>query len=108
MAWVDRRITTAQLARHWVLVCLANLAGALGTAALMHWSGALLLGKRWRWGTCRCGSGPSQPCCRGACSCSRIAGSADGHSRIEKPLEATTSRPKVQNRPISFPTTPAT
>jgi len=59
MAWVDRRITTAQLARHWVLVCLANLAGALGTAVLMHWSGALLLGKRWRWGTCRCGSGPS-------------------------------------------------
>jgi formate transporter len=44
MAWADRRITTAQLARNWVLVCLANLAGALGTALLMHWSGALLLG----------------------------------------------------------------
>jgi formate/nitrite transporter len=44
MAWADRKITTRQLARNWALVYLANFAGALGTALLVHWSGALALG----------------------------------------------------------------
>jgi formate/nitrite transporter len=44
MAWADRKITTAQLARNWALVYAANLAGALGTALMMLWSGALGLG----------------------------------------------------------------
>ena len=44
MAWAERRITTAQLARNWSLVYLANLAGALGTVLMAHWSGMLALG----------------------------------------------------------------
>jgi formate/nitrite transporter len=44
MAWAGRRITTAQLARNWTVVYLANFAGALGTALLMRWSGTLQLG----------------------------------------------------------------
>lgn len=44
MAWADRRISSAQLARNWALVYLANLAGAIGSALLMHWSGALSMG----------------------------------------------------------------
>jgi formate transporter len=44
MAWADRKITTAQLARNWTLVYVANLVGALGTALMMLWSGALGLG----------------------------------------------------------------
>ena len=44
MAWADRKITTVQLARNWTLVYLANLAGAVGSALLVHWSGTLGLG----------------------------------------------------------------
>jgi formate/nitrite transporter len=44
MAWAERRITTRQLARNWVLVYLANFGGALGTALLLAWSGTLALG----------------------------------------------------------------
>ena len=44
MAWAGRRITTAQLARNWALVYLANLGGALGTALMVHWSGIMALG----------------------------------------------------------------
>ena len=44
MAWAERRITTAQLARNWALVYLANLGGALGTAIMVHWSGVMTLG----------------------------------------------------------------
>ena len=43
MAWAERRITTGQLARNWALVYLANLGGALGTAIMVHWSGAMAL-----------------------------------------------------------------
>ena len=39
MAWAERRITTAQLARNWGLVYVANLVGALGTAVMVHWAG---------------------------------------------------------------------
>ena len=44
MAWADRKITTAQLARNWTLVYAANLAGALGSALMVLWSGTLGLG----------------------------------------------------------------
>ncbi len=44
MAWADRKITTLQLLRNWGLVYLANLAGAGGTALMVHWSGTLALG----------------------------------------------------------------
>ena len=44
MAWAERKITTRQLARNWILVYLANLAGSLGTALMVHWSGVLDLG----------------------------------------------------------------
>jgi formate transporter len=44
MAWAERKITSLQLARNWGLVYVANLVGALGSALLMHWSGALGLG----------------------------------------------------------------
>jgi formate transporter len=44
MAWAERKITTRQLARNWTLVYLANLAGSLGTALMVHWSGTLDLG----------------------------------------------------------------
>jgi formate/nitrite transporter len=44
MAWAHRKITTRALLRNWVLVYLANLAGALGTVLLVYWSGHLSLG----------------------------------------------------------------
>jgi len=39
MAWADRRITTAQVLRNWVIVCLGNLVGAAGLAWLVFASG---------------------------------------------------------------------
>ncbi len=39
MAWADRRITTGELLRNWVLVCGANFAGAAGLAVLVFASG---------------------------------------------------------------------
>lgn len=39
MARLDGRISTAQVLRNWVLVCLANAAGAIGLAALVFASG---------------------------------------------------------------------
>jgi formate transporter len=44
MAWAARKITAAQLARNWTLVYAANLAGALGTALMVLWSGVLEVG----------------------------------------------------------------
>jgi formate/nitrite transporter len=44
MAWAERKVTTPQLLRNWSLVYLANLAGAVGTALMVHWSGTLALG----------------------------------------------------------------
>ena len=38
MAWASRRITTAELTRNWVVVYLANFAGALGLALLVYFS----------------------------------------------------------------------
>ena len=35
MAWASRRVSTARLARNWVIVFVGNLVGALGTAGLM-------------------------------------------------------------------------
>ena len=38
MAWADGRITTRELLRNWVVVCLANFAGAAGLALLVYLS----------------------------------------------------------------------
>ena len=35
MAWADGRVSTAQVLRNWVIVCLANFAGAAGLALLV-------------------------------------------------------------------------
>ncbi|UCC24759.1 MAG: formate/nitrite transporter family protein [Gemmatimonadales bacterium] len=39
MAWASRAITSRLLIRNWVLVYAGNLLGALGSAALVFWSG---------------------------------------------------------------------
>jgi formate/nitrite transporter len=39
MAWADRRISTAELLRNWIVVGVANFAGALVLAALVFLSG---------------------------------------------------------------------
>jgi formate/nitrite transporter len=43
MAWAERKVTSRQLLRNWVLVYLANFVGALGTVALFYLAGALEL-----------------------------------------------------------------
>ena len=45
MAWAERKISTVQLLRNWILVYVANLIGALGCALMVTWSGALGLGE---------------------------------------------------------------
>ena len=39
MAWADRRITTTELLRNWLVVYLANAVGAMGLALIVYWSG---------------------------------------------------------------------
>jgi formate transporter len=39
MAWADGQITSSQVLRNWVLVCLANFVGAAGLAVLVFASG---------------------------------------------------------------------
>lgn len=39
MAWAEGRITSAEVLRNWVLVCVANFAGAAGLALLVFASG---------------------------------------------------------------------
>lgn len=39
MAWADNKITTAELLKNWVVVCLANFVGAVGVATLVFLSG---------------------------------------------------------------------
>jgi formate/nitrite transporter len=41
MAWADGKITTAEVLKNWVVVCLANFIGACGLAALVFLSGHL-------------------------------------------------------------------
>jgi formate/nitrite transporter len=41
MAWVDRRISTSAMLRVWLIVYLGNLAGAVGMAVLVSFSGTL-------------------------------------------------------------------
>jgi formate transporter len=43
MAWADRKVTTIQLLRNWVIVYLANFVGAAATAVMVFWSGVLSL-----------------------------------------------------------------
>ncbi|MFO1351756.1 MAG: formate/nitrite transporter family protein [Gammaproteobacteria bacterium] len=44
MAWADGKVSTAALLRNWAIVYIANCAGALGSVALLYWSGTLHLG----------------------------------------------------------------
>jgi formate/nitrite transporter len=44
MAWAENKVTTVQLLKNWFIVYIANFVGAVGTAILMFWSGALTLG----------------------------------------------------------------
>ena len=44
MAWADRKVTTAELLRNWVIVYFANMAGAFGCVVLVYFSGTLELG----------------------------------------------------------------
>ena len=44
MAWVDGKVTLAQLLRNWGLVYIANFAGAVGNVVLVYGSGTLGLG----------------------------------------------------------------
>jgi formate/nitrite transporter len=39
MAWASRRISTRDLLRNWLVVCLANLGGAMGMAVLVWLAG---------------------------------------------------------------------
>jgi formate transporter len=39
MAWAEKRVSTWEVTRNWLVVCAANLAGATGLAALVFWSG---------------------------------------------------------------------
>jgi formate/nitrite transporter len=39
MAWASGAVSSAELMRNWVVVCLANLIGAAGLALLVFWSG---------------------------------------------------------------------
>ncbi len=41
MAWAERKVSTAELLRNWVVVYLANFAGALGSVALFYLAGVL-------------------------------------------------------------------
>ena len=41
MAWAEGKISTAELLRNWVVVCIANFAGAVGLAVLVWLSGHL-------------------------------------------------------------------
>ncbi len=44
MAWADRRVSTAQVLRNWVVVCAANFIGAAGLALLVYLSGHTAMG----------------------------------------------------------------
>jgi formate/nitrite transporter len=43
MAWAEGKISHRELARNWLVVCAANLAGALGLAAIVFFSGHLAM-----------------------------------------------------------------
>jgi formate transporter len=39
MAWAEGAVTTREVLKNWIIVCLANFAGAVGLAALVFLSG---------------------------------------------------------------------
>jgi formate transporter len=43
MAWADGRLTTREVLRNWLIVCLANFVGAVALAALVAFSGHLAM-----------------------------------------------------------------
>ena len=71
MAWADRRITTRELLRNWVIVCLANFAGAAGLALLVylsrHWemNGGLVGEQTLRLAAAKCNLPPEVAFFRG-------------------------------------------
>jgi len=44
LAWAEGRVSAAQVVRNWVIVCIANLAGAVGLAVLVYLSGHTAMG----------------------------------------------------------------
>jgi formate transporter len=44
MAWADKKISSHQLLRNWLLVYIGNFIGAAATALIVYWSGILSLG----------------------------------------------------------------
>ena len=44
MAWADRLITTREVVRNWIVVYAGNVAGCLGTVALVAWADLASLG----------------------------------------------------------------
>lgn len=43
MAWAERKVSSRQLLRNWVIVFVGNVVGSLGMAYLVFWSGTLNL-----------------------------------------------------------------
>ena len=43
MAWAERKVSSAQLLRNWGIVFVGNIAGSVGMAFLVFWSGTLNL-----------------------------------------------------------------
>jgi formate transporter len=39
MAWADGKLSTTEVIKNWIIVCIANLAGASGLALLIYYSG---------------------------------------------------------------------
>jgi formate/nitrite transporter len=39
MAWADRKVSTAEVLRNWIIICLSNFAGAVGLALIVFLSG---------------------------------------------------------------------
>jgi formate transporter FocA len=44
MAWANRKVSTRQLLRNWLIVYLGNFVGGLGTAVLVYFSGQFVFG----------------------------------------------------------------
>jgi len=43
MAWAERRVSTGEVLRNWIVVCLGNLVGAMGLALLVLLAGTMTL-----------------------------------------------------------------
>lgn len=94
MAWADRRITTREVLRNWVVVCSANFVGAAGLALLVylsrHWegNGGLIALKTLEIAAAKCGLPPGTAFVRGVlCNvlvCLAVWMAFGGRSLIDK------------------------